>query len=54
MSIIPDSEFGTRIRARLTNEETSGVFEGIDATGALILRESTDRVRMISAGEVFF
>jgi BirA family biotin operon repressor/biotin-[acetyl-CoA-carboxylase] ligase len=45
---------GTRIRARLTNEETSGVFEGIDHTGALILRETQDRVRMISAGEVFF
>ena len=45
---------GTRIRARLTNEETSGVFEGIDATGALILRESAGRVRKIAAGEVFF
>jgi BirA family biotin operon repressor/biotin-[acetyl-CoA-carboxylase] ligase len=45
---------GTRIRARLTHEETSGVFEGIDHTGALILRESVDRVRAISAGEVFF
>ena len=45
---------GTRIRARLQNEETHGVFEGIDATGALILRESLDRVRTISAGEVFF
>lgn len=45
---------GTRIRARLTNEETTGVFEGIDATGALILRESADRVRKIAAGEVFF
>ncbi|HEY2034141.1 MAG TPA: biotin--[acetyl-CoA-carboxylase] ligase [Rhizomicrobium sp.] len=45
---------GTRIRARLTQEETSGVFEGIDGTGALILRESKDRVRTIAAGEVFF
>jgi BirA family biotin operon repressor/biotin-[acetyl-CoA-carboxylase] ligase len=45
---------GTRIRARLTHEETSGVFEGIDGTGALILREGQGRVRMISAGEVFF
>jgi BirA family biotin operon repressor/biotin-[acetyl-CoA-carboxylase] ligase len=45
---------GTRIRARLTNEETSGVFEGIDHTGALILRESQDRTRIIAAGEVFF
>jgi BirA family transcriptional regulator, biotin operon repressor / biotin---[acetyl-CoA-carboxylase] ligase len=45
---------GTRIRARLTHEETSGVFEGIDHTGALILRESQDRTRTIAAGEVFF
>ena len=45
---------GTRIRARLQNEETHGVFEGIDASGALILRESLDRKRVISAGEVFF
>jgi BirA family biotin operon repressor/biotin-[acetyl-CoA-carboxylase] ligase len=45
---------GTRIRARLTNEETMGIFEGIDVTGALLLRETQDRVRTISAGEVFF
>jgi BirA family transcriptional regulator, biotin operon repressor / biotin---[acetyl-CoA-carboxylase] ligase len=45
---------GTRIRARLQNEETTGVFEGIDSSGALILRESIDRVRLIAAGDVFF
>ena len=45
---------GTRIRARLTSEETFGVFEGIDNTGALILREASDRTRIIAAGEVFF
>ncbi len=45
---------GTRIRARLTNEETMGIFEGIDGTGALLLREAQDRVRSIAAGEVFF
>jgi len=45
---------GTRIRARLQNEETTGVFEGIDSSGALILRESMDRVRIIAAGDVFF
>ena len=45
---------GTHIRARLTNEETHGLFEGIDHTGALILRETQDRVRTIAAGEVFF
>jgi len=45
---------GTRIRARLTHEETSGIFEGIDNTGALILREAPGRTRLIAAGEVFF
>ena len=45
---------GTRIRARLATQETHGVFEGIDETGALILRESVGQVRHISAGEVFF
>jgi len=45
---------GVRIRARLSHEETSGVFEGIDQTGALILREGHGRTRLISAGEVFF
>ena len=45
---------GTRIRARLQNEETSGVFEGIDSSGALMLREAVDRVRLIAAGDVFF
>jgi BirA family biotin operon repressor/biotin-[acetyl-CoA-carboxylase] ligase len=45
---------GSRIRARLTHEEASGVFEGIDSTGALILREAQGRTRTIAAGEVFF
>jgi BirA family biotin operon repressor/biotin-[acetyl-CoA-carboxylase] ligase len=45
---------GTRIRARLTHEETSGVFEGIDASGALLLRETAGTTRTIAAGEVFF
>jgi BirA family biotin operon repressor/biotin-[acetyl-CoA-carboxylase] ligase len=45
---------GQRIRARLTNEETTGVFEGIDETGALLLRENSSTVRAIAAGEVFF
>jgi BirA family biotin operon repressor/biotin-[acetyl-CoA-carboxylase] ligase len=48
------ANLGGRIRARLTNEETSGVFEGIDETGALLLRAAADRVRTIAAGEVFF
>ena len=45
---------GTRIRARLQNEEISGVFEGIDDHGALILRPNESRVRVIAAGDVFF
>lgn len=45
---------GTRIRARLQNGELVGVFEGIDMSGALLLRETQDRVRAIAAGEVFF
>jgi BirA family biotin operon repressor/biotin-[acetyl-CoA-carboxylase] ligase len=48
------ANLGQRIRARLTNEETSGVFEGMDGTGALLLRETSDRLRAIAAGEVFF
>jgi len=48
------ANLGGRIRARLANEETSGVFEGIDETGALILREAGAKLRLISAGEVFF
>ncbi len=45
---------GARIRVRLQNEETFGVFEGVDEAGALILRETRDRARIIAAGEVFF
>ncbi|HEX3652390.1 MAG TPA: biotin--[acetyl-CoA-carboxylase] ligase [Rhizomicrobium sp.] len=48
------ANLGGRIRARLTKGETSGVFEGIDETGALLLREASDRLRVIAAGEVFF
>ena len=45
---------GARIRARLTMGETSGMFEGIDETGALLLREASNRLLTITAGEVFF
>ncbi len=44
---------GGPIRARLPHETRTGVFEGIDATGALLLNEQ-GRVRAIAAGEVFF
>ena len=48
------ANLGGRIRARLTNGEANGVFESIDETGALLLREAAGRVRTIAAGEVFF
>jgi BirA family biotin operon repressor/biotin-[acetyl-CoA-carboxylase] ligase len=44
---------GAPIRARLPHETRHGVFEGIDATGALLLNEQ-GKVRAITAGEVFF
>jgi BirA family biotin operon repressor/biotin-[acetyl-CoA-carboxylase] ligase len=44
---------GQRIRARLPDQERAGVFEGIDAVGALLLNEGS-RTRAIAAGEVFF
>jgi BirA family biotin operon repressor/biotin-[acetyl-CoA-carboxylase] ligase len=47
-------EVGALIRARLASHETRhGTFEGIDASGALLLREASG-VRAITAGEVFF
>lgn len=45
---------GEKIRARLPQEEATGVFEGIDETGALLLRESTGNLRTIAAGDVYF
>lgn len=48
------ARLGTRIQARLAGGSATGVFEGIDESGALLLRESASRVRMIAAGEVFF
>jgi BirA family transcriptional regulator, biotin operon repressor / biotin---[acetyl-CoA-carboxylase] ligase len=46
-------ELGAPILARLPHESRQGVFEGIDASGALLLREAGG-VRAITAGEVFF
>jgi len=45
---------GRRIRARLPDEEATGVFEGIDELGALILREPSGRARIIAAADVYF
>jgi BirA family biotin operon repressor/biotin-[acetyl-CoA-carboxylase] ligase len=47
------SGLGETIRARLAHEERRGAFEGIDASGALLLREQGG-LRAIAAGEVFF
>jgi BirA family biotin operon repressor/biotin-[acetyl-CoA-carboxylase] ligase len=44
---------GLPIRARLPHETRHGVFEGIDASGALLLNEQ-GRISAIAAGEVFF
>ncbi len=48
------SGIGSRIRVRLANEETVGVFQGIDDSGALLLGLSGGTTRIIAAGEVFF
>jgi BirA family biotin operon repressor/biotin-[acetyl-CoA-carboxylase] ligase len=47
------SGLGAPITARLPHETRQGLFEGIDASGALLLKEGTG-VRAIAAGEVFF
>ena len=44
---------GEDIVVRLPNEELTGMFEGLDEKGALILRND-DGNRIISAGDVFF
>ena len=44
---------GGRIRARLPGRELSGVFEGIDDQGALLLREA-EKLHALAAAEVFF
>jgi BirA family biotin operon repressor/biotin-[acetyl-CoA-carboxylase] ligase len=45
---------GTRIRARLVTEERSGMFEGIDESGALLLNEGLGRVSILPAADIFF
>jgi len=44
---------GKSIRARLPDAVHEGVFEGVDASGALLLNQQ-GQVRAIAAGEVFF
>jgi BirA family biotin operon repressor/biotin-[acetyl-CoA-carboxylase] ligase len=45
---------GQPITARLETEEINGIFEDIDATGALILRGDDNQRRVISAADIFF
>lgn len=47
------SGLGAPIRARLPHQTHTGIFEGIDEGGALLLNDR-GRVRAIAAGEVFF
>jgi BirA family transcriptional regulator, biotin operon repressor / biotin---[acetyl-CoA-carboxylase] ligase len=47
------ARLGERIVARTTHDTYEGTFEGIDATGALILRDAQD-IRAIAAADVFF
>jgi len=47
------SGLGAPITARLPHETRQGMFEGIDSSGALLLKEENG-VRAIAAGEVFF
>jgi BirA family biotin operon repressor/biotin-[acetyl-CoA-carboxylase] ligase len=47
------SGLGAPITARLPHETRQGVFVGLDASGALLLKEGAG-VRAIAAGEVFF
>ncbi len=45
---------GGPILVRLPREEIEGRFEGLDETGALLLRLADTTLRTISAGDVFF
>jgi BirA family transcriptional regulator, biotin operon repressor / biotin---[acetyl-CoA-carboxylase] ligase len=45
---------GEAITVRLPKEELEGQFEGMDETGALVLRLADSTTRTISAGDVFF
>ncbi len=44
-----------KILVRLENQELSGIFKGIDQSGALILQQDgNDKQRLITVGDVFF
>ena len=44
---------GETIRVRLPNEELTGVFAGLDASGALMLSQNGE-TRLVTAGEIMF
>jgi BirA family biotin operon repressor/biotin-[acetyl-CoA-carboxylase] ligase len=46
-------KLGEDITARLPQETVTGIFSGIDATGALQLKMNDETMRLISSGEVF-
>jgi BirA family biotin operon repressor/biotin-[acetyl-CoA-carboxylase] ligase len=48
------SGVGSRIHVRLASEEMTGLFQGIDDNGALLLGLPGGGTRAIAAGEVFF
>ncbi|MEQ8195601.1 MAG: biotin--[acetyl-CoA-carboxylase] ligase [Rhodospirillales bacterium] len=45
---------GETIRVRFGEEDLSGVFEGLDGSGALLLLEDDGNRRQITAGDVYF
>ena len=45
---------GQAVTARLPNETINGIFQGLDADGALLLALPDGSTRAITAGEVFF
>ena len=46
-------KLGETITARLPKETVTGVFEGLDKTGALLLTDADGRSHLINTGEVF-
>ncbi|MFV0472772.1 MAG: biotin--[acetyl-CoA-carboxylase] ligase, partial [Pikeienuella sp.] len=47
------TRLGQRIEARMTRESVSGVFEDVDAEGALVLR-TPNGIRRIHAADIYF
>lgn len=45
---------GEIVNVRLAGEEFSGIFDGLDEQGALLVRDDAGGVRSVSAGDVFF